>query len=39
MKNNCAKRLFVGLVVGFFLGAAIILVGCAPKKVKVVYEN
>ena len=39
MKNNYAKRLFIGLVVGFFLGSTIIFIGCAPKKVKVVYEN
>ena len=39
MKNNYAKRLFIVLAVGFFLGSTIIFVGCAPKRVKVVYEN
>jgi hypothetical protein len=39
MKDNFAKRLFIGLVISFFIVSTIIPVGCAPKRVKVVYEK
>ena len=39
MNDNFAKRLFTGLVVGFFIVSTFFLVGCAPKRVKVVYEK
>lgn len=39
MNYTLAKRLFMGLAIGFFAVAAIFTGGCAPKKIKVVYEN
>ena len=39
MNNNFAKTLFTGLVIAFFIVSTIFIVGCAPKKVKVVYEK
>ena len=39
MTDNFAKRLFAGLVIGFFIASTIFIVGCAPKKIKVVYEK
>ena len=39
MNDNEAKRLFAGLGVVFFIVATIFLGGCAPKRVKVVYEK
>ena len=39
MKNNYAKRLFAGMAVGFFIAATVFFSGCAPKKVRVVYEK
>lgn len=39
MNYILAKRAFVGLAVGFFIVSTMILVSCAPKRVKVVHEN
>ena len=39
MTDNFTKRLFAGLVIGFFIASTILIVGCAPKKIKVVYEK
>ena len=39
MNNNFAKTLLTGLVIVFFIVSTIFIVGCAPKKVKVVYEK
>ena len=39
MTDNFTKRLFAGLVIGFFIASTIFIVGCAPKKIKVVYEK
>ena len=39
MNYNLAKRSFVGLAVGFFIASTMLLVSCAPKRVKIVYEN
>ena len=39
MTDNFAKRLFAGLVIGFFIASTIFIVGCAPKKIKVIYEK
>ena len=39
MNNNFAKTLFTGLVIAFFIVSTIFIVGCAPKKIKVVYEK
>jgi hypothetical protein len=38
---NCtlAKRLFIGLVMGFFIVSAVFTVGCAAKKIKVVHKK
>lgn len=33
------KDLFFGLTIGFFSATVIFVAGCAPKKIKVVYEN
>ena len=39
MNFNFAKICFTGLVTGLFIGSTIFIVGCAPKRVKVVYEK
>ncbi|MGD9174851.1 MAG: hypothetical protein PVF29_11850 [Desulfobacterales bacterium] len=39
MNQNFMKKLFFGLTIGFFSASVIFAVGCAPKKIKVVYEN
>jgi len=39
MNDNFAKRLFTGLAIGFFIFSTILIVGCAPKRVKVVYDK
>ena len=39
MNYNFIKRLSIGLAIGFFTVSAIFTVGCASKKVKVVYEK
>jgi hypothetical protein len=39
MNYNYAKKLFAGLAVGFFIASTVFFVGCAPKKIKVVYEK
>jgi len=39
MNNNFEKTLFTGLVIAFFIVSTIFIVGCAPKKIKVVYEK
>ena len=39
MEKNYAKRLVAVLVVGFFIVSTAFFVGCAPKKVKLVYKN
>ncbi len=33
------KKLFLGLTIGLFSASVILAVGCAPKEIKVVYEN
>ena len=39
MNDHFAKRSFAGLAIGFFVISAIFVVGCAPKRVKVVYKK
>jgi len=39
MNYTLAKRLFIGLVIGFFSGSAIFTFGCAAKKIKVVHKK
>jgi hypothetical protein len=39
MNYYLAKSSFVGLAVGFFIVSTMLLVSCAPKRVKVVYEK
>ena len=39
MNHNFAKRLGLVLVIGLFMVSASFIAGCAPKKVKVVYEK
>jgi len=39
MNHILAKRLFIGLIIGFFTVPVIFTVGCAPKKVVVVYDK
>ena len=39
MNHTLAKRLFIGLAIGFFTVSAIFTVGCAAKRIKVVYEK
>jgi len=38
MNHTLAKRLFIGLAVGFFTVSVIFTVGCAPKKIVVVHD-
>jgi hypothetical protein len=37
MKCTFAKRLLIGLAIGFFTVSAFLTAGCTPKRVKVVY--
>jgi hypothetical protein len=39
MNDNDAKRLLAGLAVVFFIAAMVFFAGCAPKRIKVVYEK
>ena len=39
MYCTLAKRLFIGLAIGFFIVSAIFTVGCTARKIKVVYEK
>jgi hypothetical protein len=39
MYCTLAKRLFIGLAIGFFIVSAIFTVGCTAKNIKVVYEK
>jgi len=39
MNYTWGKRLFIGLAIGSFAVTAIFSGGCAPKKIKVVYDN
>jgi hypothetical protein len=39
MYYNFAKRLFVGLTIGFFTVSVIFTLGCTAKKIKVVYDT
>lgn len=39
MDCHVAKRLFIGLTIGFFMVAALFTAGCNAKKVKLVYDS
>jgi hypothetical protein len=39
MNYTLAKRMFIGLIIGFFIVSAIFTVGCTARKIKVVYEK
>jgi hypothetical protein len=39
MNYNFIKRLVICFAIGFFTVPAIFTTGCAPKRVKVVYEK
>ena len=39
MYCHVAKRLFIGLTIGFFIVAAVFTAGCSAKKVRLVYDS